>query len=281
MGDVQGCDDELATLGERAARTFGADHEIWLVGDLVNRGPSSLRVLERVRCWVDDGRARVVLGNHDIGLIRTALGLRTPRPTDTLDEVLASRECADWVEWLRRRPLAIVDRLGRVPFAMVHAGVAPDWSLDELARRARAVETRLAAESLDSVHAFLAGGRPFEPTRDDLECLTQIRSVDAATGTGWGREEPAGARIAWHRVWRTHAHAYGLVYGHWSMQGLHAVPGLRGVDTGCVHHGRGRDGFLTAWVPEPGDDRPFDVPDERFWKVPARRAYYRELLGEA
>jgi hypothetical protein len=64
------------------------------------------------------------------------------------------------------------------------------------------------------------------------------------------------------------------VYGHWSLQGLHVARGLRGLDTGCVHHGRGRDGFLTAWLPDPAADEPFGLPDAAFWKIPARRAYY-------
>ena len=58
------------------------------------------------------------------------------------------------------------------------------------------------------------------------------------------------------------------------MQGLHVAPGLRGLDTGCVHHGRGRAGVLTAWIPDLRRERPFDLPDENFWSVPARRAYY-------
>jgi diadenosine tetraphosphatase ApaH/serine/threonine PP2A family protein phosphatase len=74
--------------------------------------------------------------------------------------------------------------------------------------------------------------------------------------------------------WSARSHGYGIVYGHWALQGLHVAPGLRGLDTGCVHHGRGRDGVLTAWLPDPSAQTPFDVPDDRFWQEAARRAYY-------
>ena len=110
--------------------------------------------------------------------------------------------------------------------------------------------------------------------------------ADFPAGGAWSPEPPElappGYR-AWHEVWRERAHPYGVVYGHWALQGLHVAPGLRGLDTGCVHHGRGRDGFLTAWLPDPNAAQPFDVPDERIWQVPARRPYYarRDLVPDA
>ena len=63
-------------------------------------------------------------------------------------------------------------------------------------------------------------------------------------------------------------------------EGLHVAPGLRGLDTGCVHHGRNGDRALTAWLPDERRSTPFGVPDESFWRVPAKRIYYaaRELL---
>src|SRR5205823_1464198 len=87
VGDIQGCDEELQTLLERLK--FSADRDqLWLVGDLVNRGPDSLPALRRVRSLGDN--AVVVLGNHDLHLLAVAHGARRPRPSDTLDEVLAA-----------------------------------------------------------------------------------------------------------------------------------------------------------------------------------------------
>ena len=65
---------------------------------------------------------------------------------------------------------------------------------------------------------------------------------------------------------------------HWATQGLHLAPGLRGLDTGCVHHGRDRDGFLTAWLPDAEGPQesggPFAVAEPPLWQIPARRRYY-------
>ena len=85
---------------------------------------------------------------------------------------------------------------------------------------------------------------------------------------------------AWHAAWSERGHAYGVVYGHWALQGLHVAPGLRGLDTGCVHHNPERDGTLTAWLPDGHADDPFALPDENFWHVPARRQYYDVTDGE-
>lgn len=276
-GDVQGCADELEELEQRARASFGGDFELWLVGDLVNRGPYSLRVLRRVREWMEAGRARCVLGNHDLGLLRVAAGQAAPGPRDTIGEVLAAPDAGEWIEWLRRLPLVAGGRLGRQPFAVVHAASHPDWSLDELVGRAREVEARLADPDRREWTRLLGGEADpeLEPLRQALARLTRCRS--ACEDGAWSEQPPGVAPPGyepWHAVWSRRDHHHGLVYGHWATQGLHVARGLRGLDTGCVHYGRGRAGLLTAWLPPPDAETPFDVPDDRFWHVPARRVYY-------
>jgi bis(5'-nucleosyl)-tetraphosphatase (symmetrical) len=222
---------------------------------------------------VDAGRARLVLGNHEIGLLLTAAGLRAPKPMDRFGDVLAAPDAADWLDWLRRQPVLATGRLGGQRFAMVHAAVHPDWSLAELERRARQIEARLAAPDPREAAALLAADPARDPDRDLLGRLTQARSVTRAGG--WSSELPGGELEAWHRGWSERGHDYCVVYGHWAMQGLHVAPKLRGLDTGCVHHGRDREGSLTLWLPDPDAPAPFDVPDGRFWHIPARRIYYR------
>lgn len=269
VGDIQGCDDELAELLGRAQAQFGSEFELWSVGDLVNRGPDNRGPLARVRELEERGRARVVLGNHEISLLRCWLGLREVGEFDTFSDVLDAPDVDEWMEWLRSRQLACTGRLGSQTFVMVHASVAPSWSLADVERAAREVEDRLRAP-IDEVRTFLAESP--EPKDDRLGRLTRCRSIG---GKGnWSAEEPAGKERAWHDAWLEREHDYAVVYGHWAMQGLHKTDGLRGIDTGCVHHGRGRDGFLTAWLPDLSRKRPFDLPDERFWSIPARRAYY-------
>jgi bis(5'-nucleosyl)-tetraphosphatase (symmetrical) len=275
VGDVQGCADELDELIERADAAFGAACRFWLVGDLVNRGPFNLRVLRRVRELERAGRAVCVLGNHDLHLLRVAAGLARPGPWDSIGDVLGAPDADEWIEWLRRRPLAATGRLGRQPFAMVHAAVGPDWGLDELERRARAVEARLGAADREAAFRLLAADPGRDPDLATLQRVTSCRSTGPAGAWSSQTPELAGAGYRpWHAAWAERRHGYGVVYGHWALQGLHVADGLRGLDTGCVHHGRGHVGELTAWVPDPGRERPFAVPDTGFWRVRARRAYY-------
>lgn len=288
VGDVQGCGEELAELLARARRAFGEAFELWGVGDLVNRGPDNRGALGRVRELAEQGRARCVLGNHEIALLRTWLGLRAPSPFDTFHDVLEAPDADAWCEWLRGWPVAETGTLGGQRFAIVHASVHPDWTLADLEAAARRLEARLRGP-LPALRAFLSGkggeggdgsdGGEAGSDADALGRLTRCRSV--ARDGGWSSEPPGGRWRAWHEAWRARRHAYGVVYGHWSLQGLHVAPGLRGLDTGCVHHGRGRDGALTAWLPDVSARRPFDVPDRRFWSVAAHRAYYAHRDGTA
>jgi len=272
IGDVQGCADEFDELVARARASFGEDFILWIVGDLVNRGPHNLRVLRAVRELVECGRARYVLGNHEMALISTALGVREKVALDSFGDVLEAPDASEWIEWLRRRPLAETGQLGEQRFAMVHAATHPDWTLDELCTRARAAEARLAAADLGRVRDFLRGGAGDDVALDTLGRLTRCRSV---TPEGeWSSEVPATGWLAWHHAWLQRGHAFGVVYGHWALQGLHVERGLRGLDTGCVHHGREHEGALTAWVPDGTNRAPFDVPDGNFWQAPARRVYY-------
>jgi len=296
VGDVQGCADELASLIARAKARFGEDFSLQVVGDVVNRGPDSRRALSLVRALVDAGRGEMVLGNHEIHLLSTALGLRRLEPSDSLADVLEAADADDWIDWLRQRPLAVTGELAGQPYVMVHASVAPEWSLEDVLRHAREAAAPLAASRASARHFLASPPTPGSP-RDDLARLTRCRSI--APDGAWSSALPEPPARPWHALWSERGHDYGIVYGHWALQGLHVAPGLRGLDTGCVHHGRGRDGFLTAWVPDvslnasthassgdddatpreagaPGRAGIFDapIPDECLWSIPARRRYY-------
>lgn len=269
VGDIQGCAGELEDVLARAKREFGSSFSLWSVGDVVNRGPQSHRALTLVRELVEAGRGELVLGNHEVALLACWLGVRERQPDDTMDDVLERADLDEWCEWLRRRPLARPAELGKRRFLMVHASVHPCWTREEALAEARALEAQFAAPDADVLRRLLVR------RSDGLGRLVSCRSV-LANG-GWSKEVPElldGAE-PWHAAWTRASHGYGVVYGHWSMQGLHVTKDLRGLDTGCVHHERGRDGFLTAWLPDPSDEDPFRTPDGRFWQVRAHRRYYR------
>lgn len=278
VGDIQGCGSELVRLIDRAEDRFGDDFELHVVGDLVNRGPKNMLVLERMWKLADAGRGFFVLGNHELTLMRIHYGLRSLQPNDTFGDVLDSRDADDWIDWLRRAPLAECGELAGEPYAMVHASVHPDWTLDELRKRARSIERLLGSKDKDEAIGLLSTPRDQQEPGSPADCLGRLVSCRSIVGGQWSSALPEAPKQAWHAHWRKRKHDYGIVYGHWAIQGLHVEKGLRGLDTGCVHHGRGTDGFLTAWIPslEEGKSGPglFDVPDDRLWQIRAKRRYY-------
>src|SRR5712692_6138247 len=153
IGDVQGCFDELQRLLARCAFNRTRDH-LWFVGDLVNRGPKSLEVLRFVRS-LGDG-AVVVLGNHDLHLVTQHEGFERSRKDDTFNDVLAAPDRRELVDWLRTRPMMHA----RGGYAMVHAGLLPQWSIDKALTLAREVEATLAAPDYRQFLQHMYGSKP-------------------------------------------------------------------------------------------------------------------------
>src|SRR5271167_2510515 len=182
IGDVQGCDAELGELLGKLK--FSANRDcLWFVGDLVNRGPDSLKVLRRVR---DLGNAATaILGNHDLHLLAVACGAARLRSDDTLAQVLAAPDREVLLEWLHGRPLMHDDL--KLNVCMVHAGLAPQWDLDLARHSAREVEKHLRRDP-GRLFERLYGDKPDrwddalegeERLRFIINCFTRLRYLDA------------------------------------------------------------------------------------------------------
>lgn len=257
IGDVQGCFDELQALLDRVG--FDAQHDrLWFVGDLVNRGPKSLEVLRFVK-GLDD-RAVVVLGNHDLHLVAQFEGIERTRADDTFRDVLGAPDAKGLVDWLRGRPMMHVEGA----WAMVHAGLLPQWDIARAQALAREVESALRAPDYRDFFAHMYGSKP-ERWSDGLSGWDRLRViVNAMTRMRFctpdgamefrasGRDAPAGYQ-AWFEGRGDEA---ALVFGHWSALGLVLRPRLAALDTGCVWGGpltalRLEDRWV-AQVPSPG-----------------------------
>lgn len=239
IGDVQGCYDELQALLARAGFDAARD-TLWFVGDLVNRGPKSLEVLRFVRS-LGEG-AVSVLGNHDFHLIAQFEGLEQAREGDTLEDVLTAPDAKVLVDWLRQRPMMHANR----DFALVHAGLLPQWSVARALELAREVEVALAAPAYREFLGALYGNRP-ERWDEGLAGWDRLRVIVNAMArlrfcTPDGRMEfrakgtrPPPGFEAWFALRSDDAHT--LVCGHWSALGLRLGPRLAALDSGCVWGG--------------------------------------------
>ncbi len=257
VGDLQGCLDPFRRLLDRLAFD-PAEDRLWLVGDIVNRGPQSLESLRFVR---ELGEAAVtVLGNHDLNLLAVAFGNRRPRKKDTLDPILEAPDRDPLLDWLRSRPLLHHDpALG---FAMVHAGLAPEWDLAQARAMAREVEAALAGPDFRTLLVQMYGDRPdrWDPELEGIErlrfainCFTRLRylSRDGAlrleTKAAPG-QQPAD-ELPWFEAPGRRSADTRIVFGHWSTLGALEKNNAFATDTGCVWGGR-----LTALrldAPEP------------------------------
>ena len=239
IGDVQGCFDELGRLLAQLRFDERRDR-LWFVGDLVNRGPKSLEVLRFVRELGE--RAVVVLGNHDLHLVSQYEGVERARGDDSFSDVLESRDVDELVGWLRHRPLMHAEG----GYAMVHAGLLPQWSLSKAAELAREVEEALSGRDYRAFLANMYGGTP-EAWSDSLAGWDRLRViVNAMTRLRFctpegrmdfrakGRKAPSG-HLPWYELRRD---ARRIVCGHWSALGLKLTPGMAAIDTGCVWGGQ-------------------------------------------
>jgi len=243
VGDVQGCHAELMRLLE-AMRFDPATDRLWLVGDLVNRGPDSLAVLRFVKSLGE--RAVTVLGNHDLHLVAVAEGIGELHRTDTLDGILNAPDRDELLHWLRHRPLLHAED-GHV---LVHAGLLPQWSVAQAGSLAREVEAALRDDDYATFLARMYGNAPHEwddglaghkRLRVIVNAFTRMRICTEAGEMEFkfkGEVEniPPGY-LPWYDVPGRKSAGSTVIFGHWSALGLLLRPDAIALDTGCLWGG--------------------------------------------
>ena len=253
IGDVHGCFRTLQQLVK--AIRFDPDRDrLWLVGDLVNRGPGSLEVLRWVRQLGD--RAVCVLGNHDLKLLACGLGIRSSDKNLQPGSILAAEDGQELLAWLRSRPL--VHREGG--FVLVHAGLLPEWTVDQAVRLGREIQRRLAGPGAVELLQCLAARKLSEFKEKEpgslrlaaaLRAMTQLRTLDPEGSmdldfVGPLAEVPENL-IPWFSFPGRRSSSATIVFGHWAALGPFQARGIAGLDSNCV-----RGGQLTAMRLEDG-----------------------------
>ena len=243
VGDLQGCCDAFERLLAEIGFSPSRDHLV-VLGDLVNRGPASLRVLQRLRGL--GAAATCLLGNHDLHLLAVAEGVRRAHRSDTLGEILAAPDREAWLDWVRTRPLAAVQD----GWLCVHAGVVPAWSAARTLELAAEVQAMLAGPDLAGFLHVMYGNEPrrwheglqgADRWRFVINVLTRIRfcseegELELATKDGADAAPPG--YLPWFAVPGRATDGQPVAFGHWSTLGLIDRPDLLAIDTGCVWGG--------------------------------------------
>lgn len=259
IGDLQGCHTSFQNLLQHIGFSPARDR-ILLVGDLVNRGPDSLKMLRWL--MVNESIVTPVLGNHDLHALAVHEGFVPPARKDTLDELLQAPDRNILFDWLRRQRLAYAED----HYLLVHAGVLPQWDARQTMALASEVETQLRSNNYRDFLAHMYGNRP-AIWSDDLHGMSRLRIITNALTRlrvcspegklnfefkGELPDVPASL-VPWFDIPKRKSRNSTVIFGHWSALGLMLRDNLIALDTGCLWGGK-----LTALRME--DRQVFQVP---------------------
>ncbi|MGH8389594.1 MAG: symmetrical bis(5'-nucleosyl)-tetraphosphatase [Pseudomonas sp.] len=247
VGDLQGCLEALQCLLKQVAFDPAKDR-LWLVGDLVNRGPQSLDTLRYLYSIRES--LICVLGNHDLHLLAAGKNIERLKKADTLREIIEAPDSAELLEWLRQQKLMHYDEQRNI--ALVHAGIAPQWSLRKALKYAGEVESALRDDNL--FPPYLDGMYGNDPAKwdSDLKGVTRLRVITnyftrMRFCTAEGKldlksKEGLGTAPAGYKPWFQHKERktkdVKIIFGHWAaLEGNVQEPGIFALDTGCVWGG--------------------------------------------
>lgn len=244
IGDIQGCFQALQLLLDKTGFNPAQDR-IWLVGDLVNRGPDSLAVLRWAKGLGD--AATIVLGNHDLHLLAVAYGFVKPHRKDTLDEVLAAPDRAELFDWLRHQRLLYAEG----EYVLVHAGLLPQWTVKKAAALAHEVEQELRGKHYLDFFRHMYGNEPAVWSKDlhgmarlrlITNGMTRLRFCTPQGEMDFAHKEPPDmcppGLLPWYEVAGRKSAAATIIFGHWSALGLEVRSNLMALDTGCLWGGK-------------------------------------------
>ncbi|RMX06168.1 symmetrical bis(5'-nucleosyl)-tetraphosphatase [Allofranklinella schreckenbergeri] len=248
VGDVQGCDGALRRLMDEIGFSASRDH-LYLLGDLVNRGPNSTAVLRR--CICAEGSISVILGNHDLHLLARYYGVRKSSRRDTIDQVIQAPDADALMAWLRQQPLARQIAFQDGPLLMVHAGVLPQWTAQKTLDLAQEVHAVLAdAKACRSFIEQMYGNQPDrwsdklkgkDRLRAIVNALTRLRFCSADGRMDFESSENADKAppglMPWFEVPGRKSADTTIAFGHWSTLGLQDRANILALDTGCVWGG--------------------------------------------
>ncbi|SDX56384.1 symmetrical bis(5'-nucleosyl)-tetraphosphatase [Nitrosomonas halophila] len=243
IGDLQGCHRQFQQLLELIGFNPSRD-KLWLVGDIVNRGPDSLPLL---RTLMQLGEAVItVLGNHDLHLLQVALEPSRQCPGDTLQPILDAPDKQALLDWLRQQRLFHVED----EYALVHAGLLPCWTIEQALGLAQEVEAVIGGDRFPDFAQEMYGNQPddwqnalqgYARWRVIVNAMTRLRVCSPAGKMNFSYKGdpatiPAGL-IPWFDAPGRASRDATIVFGHWSALGLHIQRNLIALDTGCLWGG--------------------------------------------
>ena len=250
IGDIQGCFDELMNLLHKIKFKTDRD-QLWICGDLINRGPKSLESLEflysiRENCFI-------TLGNHDLHFLAVAEGVIEISDSDTFQEILENRNLDIYLNWIKELPFYHIGKIknnGKTrSYLMTHAGIPPHWTIEDLKKYSQELYKTLQGPEALNLLKNMYGNEPNHPSkcvtemerlRLNINYLTRMRfcSKDGSLDLkhkGEATDAPSGMKpwFEWNlKILQDPIH---LLFGHWAaLEGVTGKKNITALDTGCV-----------------------------------------------
>jgi len=246
IGDVQGCYDQLRHLLDQICFNPEKD-KLWFAGDLVNRGPDSLKVLRFVKGL--GSRAVTVLGNHDLHLLALSQHVDKHKdPKHTLDQILNAPDREELLHWLRHRPLMHYSK--KRNFSIIHAGLPPQWDIPTALEHAAELESVLQGDGFHDFCQQMYGNLPdrWDPELEGMErlrfitnCFTRLRfctadgSLSLKESGAPGTQDPS--LTPWYAMQERASSNSRILFGHWSTLGYGRHNNTWSLDSGCLWGG--------------------------------------------
>ncbi len=244
IGDVQGCYKELLRLLE-VIKFDNSQDQLWFAGDLVNRGPESLETLRFIKSL---GKSAItVLGNHDLHLLAASCAPQSVNTKAALDQVLTAPDRDELIDWLRHQPLFYHND----EFCLVHAGIPPQWDLNQTKKLALAAEQALQGTDYTYVLRAMYGDKPnlwsvglrgMPRLRFIINSFTRMRYCDKEGRLDFNHNGPPGSQAAhlmpWFKAPGRKSADMKIIFGHWSSLGYYAGDNCYAIDTGCLWGGQ-------------------------------------------
>ena len=249
IGDIQGCYKEFKLALKKVNFNLEKDY-LWLVGDLINRGPDSLKLLKHV--YKIRKRTHIVLGNHDLHFLACFYGQRKLAKADTISDLMKSKESLKYAKFLMKQPLIfkkkIVFKNKSKKVIMVHAGIPPNLSLEnciDLNKEFQVALKKNPKRILKKV--FNNSFSKFSKKMSEIDkiiffvnALTRIRACNHKGEIDFnfkGRinEIPKKLNAWFYFENNIFAENSQLIFGHWAaIKGKTKKENIFGLDTGCV-----------------------------------------------
>lgn len=246
IGDLQGCYGAFMQLLDKIQFDPAKD-QLWIAGDLVNRGEDSLAILRSLK--ILGSSVSCVLGNHDISLIAMHYGLFKPHPS--LKKILKAKDREELIGWLESQPLIQVNKKQKI--CMTHAGLPPKWKVSEAQAYSLEIEQALQGNNTAEWLSHVYGDQPrkwkkslqgYDRHRYILNAFTRMRYLRKNGGlTFRPKHAPKSNKklhkelIPWFEYPGRKSIKYRILFGHWASMGFYQANNVIGLDTGCVWGG--------------------------------------------